>query len=316
MAPLGTVPLIVQDGDPQMPPPYSFPGVSIRNFPLSADPEKLQQLCDNRLNTILGTPGERKCEYRIDKDDSFVDLNVLTYPRMYSNELENIGYISQHELYFGLSVYKHMLQGSEVPPERTIFVPYIFVDNVWSLISGREVMGYPKLRASFQPLPSEAYPIIVSTDVLTEYSPKTSQTFRPLVEIYESRASSAFTDQQGDTPWPWGALDNLALPSPQVKGARVGIAFPIIQLKQIRDSEETDRACYQALVSSKIIASTFQQRTDLDPAEIKIHRYDNLRIAEVLGLGDGVLKPIKRPCLRKCDLEFEKPQNLIVRCLA
>ena len=158
-------PFIEQDGDPQVPPPYKFPGVSIRSFRLEADLDALTTLCDKLLNGV-GTLAQRGFEYR--PILPFVDLEVLTYPRMESEvpKHRDKGFTSQHELYFRLLVAKiEQIIGIPVPTEIAVFIPYIFVDNNWSVVAGREVIGYPKVRASFELPNANPYPMTILTDV-------------------------------------------------------------------------------------------------------------------------------------------------------
>ena len=77
----------------------------------------------------------------------------------------------QFELYFRVYLVKFVQFWDLIwlpVPAMIGFLPYIYVDNVWSLIAGREISGFPKLLANFeipspqtnpplQPYPIEAY---------------------------------------------------------------------------------------------------------------------------------------------------------------
>lgn len=306
-------PFIERDGDPQIPPPYWFPDVSIRSFRLFADLGKLQALCDTLLNDV-GTLAQRGFEYR--PILPFVDLEVLTYPRMESGvaRYRQKGYTAQREMYFRLLVAKiKQVFGVPVPTEIAVFIPYIFVDNNWSVITGREVVGYPKAHASFEMSSSKPYPMTIRTDVFEKYDPNTKQTFRKLVEVNGTSPDPSVLGTY--TAWPWGVLDLADLDLQMLWVLQEFMAlnsFPAVQLKQIRDAETNDLACYQALVHAEFEVTNLSAPDPLPTAEITIHPYDSLPIADELGLGSGALEPLSQYSV-ECDLKFSNTYNLFVR---
>jgi hypothetical protein len=133
--------------NPEIPPPYEFPGITMLSFRLPAVMANLQNLCDQWLN--IGTLAQRGFEYRACFD--FVDLEIVTYPRMTFAEspYSTWGYATQHELYFRFFVWKlqyacGLLLPTEMPE---LFFPYIFVDNSWSMITGRNVIGFGAIQS-------------------------------------------------------------------------------------------------------------------------------------------------------------------------
>src|SRR5438477_13086624 len=95
---------IQRDDNPEIPPPYKFPGITIMSFRLPATLTNLQGLCDELLN--IGSLEDRGFEYRAFTD--FVDMEIVTYPKMTFNEkpYSDWGYTSQQELYFRFFVWK------------------------------------------------------------------------------------------------------------------------------------------------------------------------------------------------------------------
>src|SRR6516164_7908974 len=89
---------IERPDNPEVPPPYKFPGVTIMSFRLPAKLANLQHLCDQMLN--IGSLADRGFEYRAFTD--FVDMEIVTYPKMMFDEppFSNWGYASQQEIYF------------------------------------------------------------------------------------------------------------------------------------------------------------------------------------------------------------------------
>ena len=307
---------IEQPGDPQIPPPYSFPNVTIYSFRLMADMSALTQICNARLN--IGTPEQRGFEYR--PILPFVDLEVLHYPKMMSeNPRFNWGWSTQHECYFRLLVGKFDYRaGVPIPVEAAIFIPYIFVDNAWSVVSGREVVGFPKVMASFS-LPSSEpaqtgrlYPIEVMSDVFQEYSARSTQSICPVVMIESSRASQDTDEVPPGTIWPWGVFNPSTINPAFLPFLKDGTRFSTVQLKQIRDAERSDSACYQALVSAEFeVVRIGPLKKTFPAADISIPRYDSLRIEQELGLMGETLQPLWQYTVN-CDLKYGKVRNLFV----
>src|SRR5579863_9833570 len=94
---------IQRDDNPEVPPPYKFPGITIMSFRLPAILSNLQVLCDQLLN--IGSLADRGFEYRAFTD--FVDMEIVTYPKMMFDEkpYSDWGYTSQQELYFRFYVW-------------------------------------------------------------------------------------------------------------------------------------------------------------------------------------------------------------------
>src|SRR6202012_2603928 len=91
-------------------------------------------------------------------------------------------------------------------PLPELFFPFIYVDNSWSMISGRNVIGFPKVMARFHPTPvlgANPFNITVSALALDTYAPTTELKWHPIVEI---NATSSVAPQPVDGLWPWVGL--------------------------------------------------------------------------------------------------------------
>jgi hypothetical protein len=303
---------IEQDGDPQLPPPYRFPGITITSFRLRADFDSLQQLCDRRLN--IGTLSERGFEFR--PLIPFVDLEVLSYPRMENSAppYANNGFMTQNEIYFRFFVIKYRyFAGMLFPtPEIAVFFPFIFVDNPWSAIAGREVLGFPKNVAKFDLPNANPYPIKVSTQVLTQYQANTLLDWKQFVEIRGSTASSGSILPRG--PWPWGEIPGLHPLIQELLDAAEVLTeslFSVVLLKQFRDPESAPNACYQALTQSRFTATNIVNATPLPPATITINPAASLPIASSFGFAGTNLTPIWQYRLQ-CDMTYGNVRNIFV----
>ncbi len=127
-------------------PPFSFPGVTARVFPLRASMNILSSFCRSYLNVA---PAEI-CELR--PYLPYVFLVILDYGRM-AIETANLGWVSQHEVFFAVPLERwHRGRGGRMVFDGWVLsTPFIFVDNAASLTTGREVYGWPKVLATLRP---------------------------------------------------------------------------------------------------------------------------------------------------------------------
>lgn len=124
-------------------PPFTFPGVTARVFPLRASMNILRSFCDSYLNLAP--------DVRFSPALPCVLLVVLDYGRMAVEE-KNLGWVSQHEVFFGvpLGMWRRARQGRWRFVKWVLNTPFIVVDNDRSLTSGRETYGWPKVLGRVQ----------------------------------------------------------------------------------------------------------------------------------------------------------------------
>jgi Acetoacetate decarboxylase (ADC) len=291
------------ESDPQIPPPYDFPGVTIRSFRLAADVSRLQALCDRCLN--IGSLAARGFEFRALLP--FVDLEFLTYPRMSygAPPYSEWGSATQQELYFRFFVTKYVLVGGWFllpAPVIASFFPYIFVDNSWSLIAGRGIIGFPKLLADFHGGgPNAPYPIEAATLTIDSLSPGATLEMRNFVTISAAAATNPVSVRHS---WALSEGDLALIEAGSVLPGSVARGIlRTIHLRQLRDLRSPEEACYQSIVEGEFTASNFRIFS-MPPAEIRLKRHDTLSIAAALGLGaDERLRPISQ-FAATCDLRY------------
>jgi hypothetical protein len=311
---------IQRDDNPEIPPPYKFPGVNIMSFRLQADLGQLQGLCDELLN--IGSLADRGFEYRAFTD--FVDMEIVTYPKMLFDEppYSSRGFASQQELYFRFYVWKFISFGGVLFPDvfhpPQLFFPFIYVDNSWSMISGRNVIGFPKVMAQFCPTPVlgvDPLKIKVSALALDKFLPTTELKWHPIVEINPVTSLAAPLPAGG--PWPWAGLTTdtpdpileqllelflLALPDD----------FETVQLKQFRDLPSG--ACFQAVVNTpfSFAPSSIGAVKPLPAVSITVNEYDSLKIPSSLGLQPNTpLQPLLQYSV-SLDMRMDNGSNLFV----
>jgi hypothetical protein len=312
------IPFIQRDGEIEEPPPYSFPGVTIRSYRLLAEWSALYALCNQQLN--IDTLENRGFVYFPLPfiPLNFVDMEILTYPKLYDDNPESPfrGFITQQECYFRFIVVKYVPFGLLlIPEEFSVFFPYIAVTESWSMVTGREVIGLPKLLVRID-IPGYPQDTVVSTETFDSYSPTAELEWKPVVTV-QPAAPGAVDMTLPELPWPWGNLDLGALDAThqglfdQAFSTTGFGTFSTVQLKQFRDAADAKKACYQALLRAEFGVSNIEWMGFTAPSKIKIPAYDSLKIAENLGLlpalgsppGDPSYEPVWEYSL-KCDMTY------------
>jgi hypothetical protein len=312
-------PFIQRPDDPEIPPPYSFPGVTINSFELEADITALRSLCERFLN--IGDPEERGFEYR--PLLPFVSLEILTYPKMISTRppFSHWGYVTQQEAYVRFPVVKYLPFGwFLVPVEISNFFPFLFVDSSWSAFSGREVIGFPKVTGTINQdtQNSGIYSASVSVPVFPAHSPDTKQTSQQIVSVAGGPLIGSPSDLS--TTWPWlitafdgvaGAVEELIIELAELIDPDL---LSTVQLKQIRDAEDPGMACFQALVHSDFQVHQVSPPDFFETATVTLNSSASLNLARSLGLGvsaTGSITPILA-YRTQCDMTFSNTTNLFI----
>jgi len=267
-----------------VPPPFSYPGVTARVFPLQASINILRGFCKNYLNVAPGfafTPA-LPC----------VVLAVLDYGRMALEE-SNLGWVAQHEVLFGipLAMWRRDRRGRFLFDRWVLNMPFIVVDNPASLTTGREVYGWPKVLSQLQYDPeswlidprnplrlltldvrgmSSGFPALRLLDIeqqpgqnpsLAPLNPALIDPFQWLSRLILTSSSLGFDLAQFLLGAPLAGYDPLVV---RGRGKALSDSFrelaaflrnpglEVINLKQFRDAEDPTQICYQALVESRL----------------------------------------------------------------
>lgn len=304
-------PFIVQSpprDDPQLPYPYQFDRVSILFFVVRAERARMKALCDQCFNDIPGLP------IRIEPLAPVAFIQVLNYAKMYCTRAgyRELGYVTQDELIFEIPV---MVRGNAMPSVGVV-TPFMFVNADRSLITGRDVIGFPKLYANFRrPRDPDGAGLRVETSAPDPgRGSNTRWGMRRLLELKARRSPQApdprspFTwiaqldRARAGKLWPWGPVElyhpreGLVPVDDSIYEAVVesaGVRQHNYTLKQFRDAAEPMQACYQAVVRSTMAPRRFRRYAVVDR---RIHLTANpaLRIAQRFGLRQkrNVIDPI------------------------
>ena len=276
------------------PPPFSFPGVTARVFPLRANMNILRSFCKSYLNVA-----PEVCEFH--PYLPYVLFVVLDYGRMAAEEV-NLGWVSQHEIFFAVPLGKWgrtRRGGPRTFQGWVVNTPFIFVDDPTSLSTGREIYGWPKVLVALHPgleewLVDPRNPTrLLTLDVkgfgrhetggerLLEIDQRMGQNpslFPPDFEMVDPfERLSRLTRTSWSVGW---GLAQLSLRAPlagfgpqdpagrgmvlleslrQLLGFYQEPRVEALTLKQFPDSEHPSQICYQALVQSRMSVARYNR---------------------------------------------------------
>lgn len=208
-------------------PPFQFTGMTSRVFPLLADQWRLKLFVDQFLNVM-----PREIGY-FEPAAGMVLLQALNYGKM-SVETANLGWVAQNEVFFAVPLrWYRMVDGKPQFQNWALVTPFIYVDSATSLVTGRMVFGWPKVRGW---LSSECdawtlHPrrrrrlLTLTAQVFAEGYAGRHDEPRPLLEIDADPQPSfslfPFDPQNPLNPWvsiPTGFANNLGLMIDLTKG--------------------------------------------------------------------------------------------------
>jgi hypothetical protein len=278
-------------------PPFAFKGLSARIFPLRANLDALQQLCNGYLNFVPPEVGRFRAVV------PYVYLAMLDYGQI-SEVVTSLGWFAQVEVFFCVPVewYK-VVNGKWVFHDWAVITPFIYVDDDISVPTGRGVYGFPKALAKITPAASQW--------ITDPVAPVTLARVETAVfpELYQGRRleSRVFLEVQRDAPMsnfqvppdmrspimPWVVASNLAQAlgglgrdamwlaqamrifpiNPGVDSAFVpemldrlgpalapggpGFVLNSLNLKQFRRSDAPARISYQGLTNGRMQMTAF-----------------------------------------------------------
>ncbi len=177
------------------------------------------------------------------------------------------------------------------------YMPWIFVDQTWAVIAGRESFGLPKQVADIAIEEDDAglASLRVATEVLHRYDPKSLAQRRHLLTLRREHESpsaprdlATFGRGMLGRRWPAGRHGQRLWPGPQLLGT-LGSALmgrsSLFGLKQFRDLRRPDRACYQAVVETTCrVRRMHSHRPVAQRYRLTIADHDSHRIVPELGL--------------------------------
>lgn len=288
-------------GNPRYQAPFTIQGCRMYNFVVAADYEKLRALFSKSLNTPsggavdfwpVGLPGFAYVLF------SFVDMQHQ------SAQEPTLGWIREREFTIfvpGLD-FSALRNGDR---GLAFFIPYIFVDSDAALIVGREAYGFPKRLGCLTLPPPQADPGVFSLDtlVIPGTTPDTEAVSKRLIEIRSTgegkpqdralvfTSFSAMSQEVANRVFGGPITIKHAEEHLMDIGKEIGLGVPLVFLKQFRDCQVQDRACYQSIVASSFELTAFTRAGLLGDYEITLDDYPSDPIREEFGFPTGVLTP-------------------------
>ena len=286
--------------------PYEIKGTKMYGFVVEGSMTKLQEVCDKYLNN----PSNSEIEYRPATNYlilTFNDIDSLT--SIYSPDHDKGINSEQEAAFWMLTVVGKKIGPFFVAERLAWFMPYIYVKYSPALVSGREVYGFFKQLGELQIPSIEQKPDLLSVDTLLfkEFTPETRAKNARLLEVRRitpgeqhpaiktwdsfEEAIAAITSLLFDS------ANEIVIPGLQLPLNLLDYVIqkivPIVNLKQIRDVEDSKKACYQAIIESPTQLQTFHSGQLLgfnnfgEKFELTINNFANQPLVQDLGLHKG-----------------------------
>ncbi len=299
---------IARGGDLVMAPPLELNGATMYSFLVSAELAALQAICDAQLNAVTGPDIIYKPLL------PFAAIVCADISDSYSTVPPDSekGWMSERDFGVWIPVVRGaMTDGTwKAAPGASIgwYLPYVFVDNVAAMVTGREVFGFFKQTATLMMPPAPDAPGVFSVDalVIAQYSPESQAQVLRLLTLTSTAAAPAPAGSWGgdvkrafEDVWPRlreliGDVRGLPIPIWELlKNALEDLItgdIPMVFLKQFRDATDPTRACYQAVIEAPAHLVKFEDGWFTHPHDLTIVPVDSHPIARECGLASGTLR--------------------------
>jgi hypothetical protein len=268
--------------------PYQQQQVTWRIFVLDARHDALQATCDRYLKN---SPVRYK---PLLPAGGLVLLTMLDMQRVSAGN-QALGFMHEIDCAFHIPV---RAEGSLTP---RVFMPYVFVNDVWPMATGRDVFGFRKeIARSFSDLPDDdavtgAHELThVDASVIPNPGDKLQR--QRVVNIVGPRTPPAFQGAgtgHGFLAEFWkdvfsGERELLALLLGLLDPAQAVLSPRVVFLKQLRDTFAQNRACFQQVFEAafQLKAADFRgaQRRPAKEFAVTVQSYASHPIVEELGL--------------------------------
>lgn len=290
-------PFIVRDGDLMATPPIDL-RISVYNFVLEADIERLTALCDTHLN--LGG----KTRYR----------PLAPFVVLYSSKVDNfpvpdpIGWVPETDCGIWVPLVAGEMRNGSFHADRVVFyTPYIWVSNDVALLNGRLYFGFKKDLGvmRFPESLQDANSFTLDTLVLPRHHPTQCIEQRRVWEINRVDGRERTNAWEQMRAWMDQSRQGMQLTLRSLQGLgharqdgwEMGLDFAAqltsdmrrgmrkVFLKQMPDVVDGRKACYQAIVEAEVeVTGNLQLQPLPGNWSCQFTRYASHRIADTLGL--------------------------------
>lgn len=324
-------------------PPFRFPNALVRVMPLQADPKKLRKFVDKYLNEAhkqdepllpVGLDGQDK--YVFKPFGRYVYLLAINFTEVRSRTV-NIGQWAQHEVRFSIPV-KCYRKSNNTLETIGLVSPFTYSDTEIGTAIGREIFGWPTIQCAIKSdrrnwlLDSETdqnperllrvdVPML---DAIGQSQERRPQRLLEITTVKNSKRGQPEAFKWEDTlrtelKRKVGLCKNCkgkvkALVALGMEPLANGKSVPEFSVKQFRDAEQPERACYQAIIRTPMLIKHVRRiwEFDSEPVRIGIRRTKGQPILDTLGLLTrheeddlAILEPV-RPFSMQLRLDLER----------
>lgn len=294
--------------------PYEFLNATLRVLPLLADRQRLQAFCNGWFNQPLAGQG-----FHLEPWGEHVFLVATSYEEM-ASPANNVGWWAEREATFLVPVKEYAVgpEGGRRLRGVALVPAFAYTDSSMAAITRSEVSGVPMEQAVLESPPDkwmgEAGPsestlqplLCLKTLVLPALGEGQRARERVLLEIHEGEPPRVSDEQQRLVATSWGErlrhlvdqcnLDTAPGSERVAQGMEDGLLLALellarrtplklLTLKQFRDVEDPNEACYQALIETRqSLQDVYDLREMEGPLAVRVHHYPSMPVAELLGL--------------------------------
>ncbi len=254
-------------------PPYEQADTFLTSWIIPSPKAAQQAILDAHLNTCSGG---QPFEYRaVISQIMLVFANITKVSSLDPRDSQR-GWVPEVDIctWILCGAYK-MVNGQRQLDHLIWYVPYIWVDNAYTMATGREAFGYPKALgfAQLPQNPDDPGPLWADGLVLPTFTPQTQVVQRRIFDLARDvhASDNAPPPQTFNENQKREAFEAIAKKLHEVGEAEcdwnffvssfedlLGEHLPMVFLKQFRDATGPTAACYQAIVEANATVNGFK----------------------------------------------------------
>jgi hypothetical protein len=266
--------------------PYVMKGVRFYGFLVKCRQDAIQNLLDTRLNA----PSSNQFGYGA----AFSHILVAFTVTEKASPQGDMGYIEETDVAFWYPSYAWN------PFRLRWFLPYVFVDSSYAVVSGREVYGFPKANGTYRIPKLSEDPDLFTADSIAFMGPNQQAVSTRLFEVSRKNTqhqeghrdftgvAEMWQDIQGKI---FDGKSKIHLPvGPAISAAEHMFSnkVPFVFLKQFRDVQNPKKACYQSIVEADATLDRFETGGWLPGQyQLKLNSPGNFPLSKDLGIDEG-----------------------------
>jgi uncharacterized protein with NAD-binding domain and iron-sulfur cluster len=277
-------------GNQTYPGRIDFKDVTLNSFWFEANYDKLAAICRTCFDEPSG--GAVSCVPL----SSWMMMSFADMGKGRFDSRPNMGWSAEKELAFWIFVGRKKAPDSDEIDEAFLFNPVLCLDNPVAMMDGREVFGFNKQKGWVDMTPRDAAAPAFKVDVFGAAvdGPNVQWGRVPLLKLDGSLWLTAPGEILTDLA---EVVAGLVREVPNLLPLRPGLPLlaeflralvdgtaPILFLKQFRDIENQDLACYQAICAADSKVTGFHSARLMKPGTLTISPVANLQITEAFGI--------------------------------